>query len=104
LAALGLFFRANSFQRIFDSMDFRTALDLLSPCVSEAAIAAAAGVSAASVQQARLPEGSADHHAPPDDWERILARLARERARDLLAVADELDPRDRDPDWESAYG
>jgi hypothetical protein len=85
-------------------MDFRTAMDLLSTGVSEASLATAAGISAASVHQARLPADDPDHCDPPEEWERTLARLARERARDLLAIADELDSREKDPNWESAYG
>jgi hypothetical protein len=85
-------------------MDFRTAMDLLSTGVSEVSFATAAGIATASVHQARLPEDVPEQCDPPEEWERILARLARERARDLLAIADELDPRDKDREWESPYG
>lgn len=73
-------------------MDFIEATDRLSPCVTQEAIAEEAGVSRDSIKRARFPKGSEHHRSPPVEWRRILAKLARARAADLVEVADELDP------------
>lgn len=72
-------------------MNFREATDRLSPCVTQEAIAAAAGVTRNTIKRARISPTSEHFRAPPQGWRKILARLARERARDLANVADELD-------------
>jgi len=80
-------------------MDFKTAIERLSAGPDSDDIAAAAGVPPAVVRAARAGSGE-----PPEEWERVLARVARERAHELTALADELDPVELDPKWESAYG
>jgi hypothetical protein len=73
------------------SMDFRTATDVLSPCVTQEAIAKAANVHADSIRRARYPKDSPHHRSPPRSWPHLLARLARERAAELNEVADQLE-------------
>ena len=80
-------------------MDFKTAFDRVTTCLQLDDVATAADAAAEDVRRA-LEKGAS---APPE-WERALARLARERARELLILADELDPTEPDPKWESAYG
>lgn len=80
-------------------MDFKTAIDRLSAAPDSDDIAAAADVPPGVIRAARAGTGE-----PPEEWERVLARLARERAHELVALADELDPLELDPNWESAYG
>lgn len=72
-------------------MNFKAATDHLTRRVSTIAeIAEAFGVSRNTIERARM-EG-AQSRPEPARWQQVLARLARERARELLAVADDLDP------------
>lgn len=80
-------------------MDFRTAIERLRAGPGYDDIAAAAGVPPEVVHAAGAGSGE-----PPEGWERALAHAARERAQELVALADELDPVELDPKWESAYG
>jgi hypothetical protein len=72
-------------------MDFRGAVERLSARITTEEIAASLGASTYSVKQARLHAGSSASRSPPSGWERALADLARERAGDLLALAEELE-------------
>lgn len=80
-------------------MDFKTAIERLRAGPGHDEIAAAAGVAPTVVRAAETGSGE-----PPEEWERALARVARERAQELVDLADELDPVELDPKWESAYG
>jgi hypothetical protein len=71
-------------------MDFREAVDVLAQKTTNDQIAAATGSSPFSIKQARLHDGSPGHRQPPAGWEQAIARLARERAAQLLALADRL--------------
>jgi hypothetical protein len=72
-------------------MDFREAIDRLGERVTHEQAARALGVSVASVRQYRLlPEANA-HRTAPNGWAAVLAHLARERARELSGLADELE-------------
>ncbi|HEU4556627.1 MAG TPA: hypothetical protein VFS20_02215 [Longimicrobium sp.] len=72
-------------------MDFREAIDRLGERITHEQAAQALGVSVASVRQYRLrPEANA-HRSAPGGWTKILARLARNRVRELSELADELD-------------
>lgn len=72
-------------------MEFREAVDALTGTYTQAEIAKAIGVSYHSVRQALLPGSSAAHRSPPEGWEAVIARLARERARELERLARELE-------------
>jgi hypothetical protein len=72
-------------------MNFREATDRLSPCVTQEAIAAAAGVTRNTIKRARLPGDSEHRRPPPRKWAEILAQLARARAAELNEVADQLE-------------
>jgi hypothetical protein len=78
------------------AMDFRAATDLLSPCITQEAIAEAADVHPDSIRRARYPKGHVHHRAPPRNWAQLLARLARHRAEELNAVADQLEEQPRE--------
>lgn len=71
-------------------MDFKTATDRLTACISHADIAAAAGVSVQSIRQARLDPTNPNHRPPPDAWEKTVIRLAREKRRELKELIEEL--------------
>ena len=73
-------------------MDFKTASDrAIGTCITLADIAAAAGVSDNKVRRARLKPDSPERRSPPDGWESAIAKLARERAGELVKLAEELE-------------
>lgn len=51
----------------------------------------AAGVSISSIARARLDPASSAYRSPPEDWETVLARLARERTEDFKELAEQLE-------------
>jgi hypothetical protein len=51
----------------------------------------ALGMSLPYVRQFRLTQNSKAYRTPTPGWEEALARLARERAKELKALADELE-------------
>lgn len=69
-------------------MDFKSATDLVGGCITHAEIAKACGVSIQSIRQARMDQSSSSYRNPPTGWRTVLARLARQRARDLEELAD----------------
>jgi hypothetical protein len=71
-------------------MDFKTATDRVAGCISHAEIAEAAGVSVQTIRQARLDPSAPGHRPPPRDWQFVLAQLARLRAEELLAFAQDI--------------
>jgi hypothetical protein len=60
------------------SIDFRTAAGVLGGQITTADMAHALGSSPHSVRQARLQEGAPGDRRPPDGWQRVFARLARD--------------------------
>jgi hypothetical protein len=72
-------------------MDFKTATDRLTTCVGHAEIADAAGVSVQSVRQARLDPNNPNYRPAPSGWQRALARIAKQRSKELKALAEELE-------------
>jgi hypothetical protein len=72
-------------------MDFQDAIDRLGERVTHEQVARALGVSVASVRQYRLSPEAKAHRSPPDTWRKVLARLAKERSRELKALANELE-------------
>lgn len=70
-------------------MDFKTATDRLTRTVTLADIAKAAGVSANAIRRARLE--TAEARKPPAGWQAVVAQLARARARELDALARQLE-------------
>jgi hypothetical protein len=71
-------------------MDFKTATDRLTACISHAEIADAAGVSVQSIRQARLDQNNPNHRPPPDAWENAVIRLAKEKRRELKELIEQL--------------
>lgn len=72
-------------------MDFKTATDRLTAAVTAAAIAAAFGVARETIARARLDRKLRSHRPPPENWQPILARLAREREEHFRQLAEELE-------------
>lgn len=72
-------------------MDFKTATDRLSAAkITADDIAEAFGVVRNTIARARLDPSSPAYRSAPENWEPVLARLARERGLELLKLADEL--------------
>ncbi len=67
-------------------MNFREAMDLLGMTAVE--VAAELEASPASVRQARLDPDASGYRTPPPGWEKVFARLARERCPDLKRLAE----------------
>ena len=72
-------------------MTIRDAIDELGARVTHEEIARALGVSVASVRQYRLAASAQAHRSPAPGWQKALARLARQRGKDLKALADRLE-------------
>ncbi|HEY0017997.1 MAG TPA: hypothetical protein VGC13_16900 [Longimicrobium sp.] len=68
-------------------MDFKEATDILTRRITADEIAEAAGVSISSIARARLEPSSSAYRSPPENWQSVLAQLARERIRELEAFA-----------------
>lgn len=72
-------------------MDFKTATDQVAGCITHAEIAEAAGVSLQTIRQARMDPDLPSYRNPPAGWQGVLARLARQRSRELVAFADRVE-------------
>ena len=73
-------------------MDFRTASTRVTEaCVTLADIARAAGASEGTMRQARLDPSNPGYRNAPASWEAAIAKLARERAGNLVKLAEELE-------------
>jgi hypothetical protein len=71
-------------------MDFIEATDRLTRCHTHDDIADAVGGSLQSIRQARMHPSASGYRSPPPAWEEAIARLARERAAELVKLAKEL--------------
>ena len=73
-------------------MDFRPASERATQtCITLADIAVASGVSHQSLRRARLDSSTESYRPPPAGWEKAIAKLARERAGELVKLAEELE-------------
>lgn len=74
-------------------MEFRDAARVLGRQITSAEMAKVLGVSDYTIRQARLEPGktATGYRRPPAGWEAVVVRLARERARELERLADELE-------------
>ena len=73
-------------------MDFRDASDRATgACITLADIAEAAGTAPQTLRRARMDPTSTGYRPPPSGWESVLAKLARERAAELVKLAEELE-------------
>ena len=76
-----------------DALNFKEATDLLIQKVTVADIAEACGSHVNSVERARLSPDTRHYREPPPGWIAAVARLARERSRQLIALAEALERR-----------
>ena len=73
-------------------MDFKTATDRLSAAkITADDIAEAFGVVRNTIARARLDPSSPAYRSPPENWEPVLVRLARERIMELSKLVEELE-------------
>jgi hypothetical protein len=72
-------------------MEFREAVERLTDRPTRKDIAAAIGVSYDSVRQGLLPDTSAAARPAPRAWREAVARLAKEGAERLAALAHEIE-------------
>ena len=72
-------------------MDFREGSSRLTECVTLADIATETGMSHQSIMQARLDPSKDGHRSPPTNWRTAIMKLARERAAELVKLAEELE-------------
>ena len=72
-------------------MDFREGSSRLTERVTLADIASETGMSHQSILQARLDPAKDGHRSPPTNWPAAIVKLARERAAELLKLAEELE-------------
>jgi hypothetical protein len=73
------------------ALNFKEATDLLIQKVTVAEIAEACGSHVNSVERARLSPDTRHYREPPPGWIAAVARLARQRGRQLIALAEELE-------------
>ena len=72
-------------------MDFKAATDRLMRAVRILDIAAAFGITENAIARWRVDPNKGAHREPSAHWQPVVARLARERARELNQLAEELD-------------
>ena len=73
-------------------MDFKRATDLSGQLgITHAVIAEALGVAPSTVRASRLDPSSPNYRNPPVDWRKKLMHVTRERAGELLKLAEELE-------------
>ena len=71
-------------------MNFKKTTDELFATVSHDDLAEAAGVSVATIRQARLDGGAKAHRSPPAGWEKAVLKLAEARTRHFERLAERL--------------
>ena len=72
--------------------DFKTASGRATEtCITLSDIATACDVADNTIRRARMDPSSSNYRTPPAGWEKAIAKLARERARELVKLADELE-------------
>jgi hypothetical protein len=74
-------------------MNFNEATDQLTRAVSLGDLAREMNASYGLIRQARMDPVSRSYRKPPEGWEIAVARLAGERAEQLLALKRELERR-----------
>lgn len=67
-------------------MDFVEAMERLKRAVTDDEIAAATGVSTNTIRRARADPSTRNFRPAPANWQPVLARIAGERAQELLEL------------------
>jgi hypothetical protein len=77
--------------QLLATMDFNEATNRLMQSVTLADLARELGASYGLIRQARMDPSSPSYRHPPEEWKAAVARLAGERALELLRLKHELD-------------
>lgn len=72
-------------------MDYKEATDRLFERITAEDLAAELGTSQNAIARARLDPITRGYRPPPEDWKRGVARLAGERAANMLRLQQELE-------------
>ncbi len=72
-------------------MNFRDASDGLTASVTLSRIAETMGVAGNTVLRARMDRNNPNARPAPAGWEKAIAKVARERAGELVRLAEELE-------------
>ncbi len=72
-------------------MDFIQATDRLVNCHSHRDVSDVLGIDVQRIRQARLDTEKAGYRRPPQGWQSAIAKLARERAGELVKLAEDLE-------------
>ena len=73
-------------------MDFKTASSRATEtCITLSDIAAACGVADNTIRRARMNPSSSNYRPVAPGWEPAIAKLARERAGELVRLSEELE-------------
>jgi hypothetical protein len=72
-------------------MDFVEAMERLKRAVTDDEIAAATGVSTNTIRRTRADPATRNYRPPPTGWKSVLARLAGQRAEELMELKRMLD-------------
>jgi len=70
-------------------MDFKAATNLLG--VSAPELAEAFGLRPQTIRQMRLAPDATNFRNPPEGWQKVVIRLAKERGKKLKALVDTLE-------------
>ena len=70
-------------------MNFKTATDFLGLPASE--LAEACGLQPQTNRQMRLAPGSASFRSPPEGWHKVIARLAKDRRKELQKLVEAME-------------
>lgn len=69
--------------------NFKTATDILALPATE--LAEAFGLQPQTIRQMRLSPDAVNYRSPPDGWQKVLVRLAKQRGRELRALVEALE-------------
>ena len=73
-------------------MDFKAASGRATEtCITLSDIATVCGVADNTIRRARMDRTASGYRSPPDGWETAIAELARQRAGELVKLAEELE-------------
>ena len=72
-------------------MHFKDASDRLTDCVTFSRLADTFGVAENTILRARMDRENPNARTAPPGWEKAIAKLARERAGELVKLTEELE-------------
>ena len=72
-------------------MNFTNAIDRLVACPTQGTISDALGIDVQRIRQARLNQEHPNRRPAPEGWGKAIAKLACERAAELVKLAEELE-------------